>query len=110
MYYNTSSKEKILTVRISKTLAEKIDNTAKKVGITRSELIKKGIEKALEEMEDKDTDEIKRATALMMQGKSVKLPPSVWKDIESKLKESVPIHHTLKEAMEFIRGREWQED
>lgn len=111
MYYKgeNKSKEKILTVRANADFIERINKTAKKLGITRSKLIKKGIEKALEESSRESADEITRATALMMRGKSMRSSPEEWEKIEYKLKGSAPIHKTLKEAMEFLRGRGWEE-
>ena len=112
MYYKTEdkSKEKILTFRVNTDFIESIDKVAKELGITRSELIKKAIEKALEEYTRESTDEITRATSLMMQDKSIKLSSEEWEKIEHKLKSSAPIHKSLKEAMGFLRGRDWEEE
>lgn len=111
MYYKTAdkSKEKILTVRVNTDFIEKIDKLAKKLGMTRSKLIKRAIEKALEEFKRESADEITRATALMIEGKSMKPSSEEWKKIEFKLESPEHTHKTLKEAMKFIRGREWEE-
>lgn len=111
MYYKpeNKTKERILTVRVSADLIESIDRVAKKLGVTRSKLIKKAMERTLKELSKENSDDIARATALMAQGKHIKHSPEEWKDIERKLEGSAPAHKTLKEAMEFIRGRDWEE-
>lgn len=108
MYYKpeNKAKERILTIRVSADLVESIDKVAKKLGLTRSKLIKKAMERALEELTKESPDDISRATALMSQGKHIKHSPEEWKKIERKLEDSDPAHKTLKEAMKFIRGRD----
>jgi predicted transcriptional regulator len=92
MYYKPEKKvkERILTVRVSADLVESIDKVAKKLGVTRSKLIKTAMEKVLEELSKESSDDIARATALMAQGKHIKHSPEEWKKIERKLEGSVP--------------------
>ncbi|MGH7890609.1 MAG: ribbon-helix-helix protein, CopG family, partial [Thermodesulfobacteriota bacterium] len=63
MYYKSGDKqkEKILTLRANTDFIDKIDKLAKKLGMTRSKLIKKAIERALEDFKRESADDITRA-------------------------------------------------
>jgi predicted DNA-binding protein len=99
---------KVISLKIDEKLLQKLEQTAKAKGVSKSFLVRKGVEIILQESEDLDVVLVQEATEALKAEKS--LPKDVnWQLLKKELAASVPRWGTLKEAMQESRKRLWHE-
>jgi len=98
----------IFSIRIDDQLAKKIEKMAKAKKVSKSMLIKKGIELLLLQEEVFSQGTLREVSEALRQNGH--MPVQVdWNQIEEELSQSAPQWDTLSEAMTASRKREWRE-
>jgi len=98
----------IFSIRLDDQLAEKLEAVAKSKNISRSALVKKGIELFLKQEDIFSQEIVKEVNVALRNNKHVPVQVN-WNQIEEELSQSAPQWDTLSEAMSAGRKREWKE-
>jgi len=98
----------VFSIRIDDQLAKKLDSIAQSKNISKSALVRKGIELFLKQEDVLSTETIERVNEALRNNKHVPFQAD-WKQIEKEISQSSPQWDTLSEAMSHSRKREWKE-
>lgn len=93
-----------LSARLPEDLVERADKLAQEKGVSRSELIEKGLALIVARDAISAEELFHLATQAMLEGKPVPVKVE-WHAIEKKLQESRPRFATAEEAMAAVRRR-----
>lgn len=97
-----------LSTRIDDQLLKKLETVAKAHKVSKSSLVRKGIELVLLQEESLSGELVKQVSEALRDNQPVPVHID-WHHIEKELSQSAPKWKTLPEAMSASRKREWKE-
>ncbi|MEW6189660.1 MAG: ribbon-helix-helix domain-containing protein [Actinomycetota bacterium] len=97
-----------LSIKIDEQLLKKLEAVAKEQGVSRSSLVRKGIELVLLREERLCRELVKEVSEALRDNKRVPVQVD-WRRIDEELCKKAPKWKTLAEAMSATRKREWKE-
>lgn len=99
---------KTLSVKINQQLFKKLETMARARGVSKSSVVKRGLELALFEKEGWPQELVKQVSEALREDRRVPVRVN-WQRVEKELARTSPKWKTLAEAMSASRGREWAE-
>lgn len=99
---------KTLSVKINQQLLKKLETVARARGVSKSSVVKRGLELVLLKEEGWPQGLIKQVSEALRENRRVPVRVN-WQRIGKELARTSPKWKTLAEAMSASRGREWAE-
>lgn len=98
----------ILSIKIDDQVLKKLETVAKARKVSKSSLVRKGIELVLLQEESLSRELVKQVSEALRDNRRVPVDID-WHNIEKELANTAPGWKTLSEAMSASRKREWKE-